>query len=375
MRSKLLLLFVFTIFLVPKQFLISQQVRFAAIGDYGSGYSAEADVSDMIDTWNVDFVITLGDNNYNDGLWSTIDKNIGKDYNQWIKPYVGSYPPGGSSDINRFFPSPGNHDYNTTDAWPYYQYFDLMPYSQTSGKERYYGFVWGNVHFFSVNSSKKEPDGFNHPSIQSAWLEEQMTNCVQNHLHWRIVYFHHSPYSSDKQSLNLRWPFEEWGAHVVLSAHSHTYERLEIDGLTYIVNGLGGKSIYDFGGVVSGSQVRYNGDFGAMLFETIGETQLRGQFIDVNGVQRDDFTITEIGLPVELAFFAGTLNGNNVELRWRTETEVNNYGFYIERLNALQKTQIGYPLVLLKETETQIHQSIILLLIQISMNLIIIITD
>ena len=35
--------------------------------------------------------------------------------------------------------------------------------------------------------------------------------------------------------------------------------------------------------------------------------------------------------PVELAFFAGTLNGNNVELRWRTETEVNNYGFYIER--------------------------------------------
>jgi len=36
-------------------------------------------------------------------------------------------------------------------------------------------------------------------------------------------------------------------------------------------------------------------------------------------------------VPVELAFFAGTLNGNNVELRWRTETEVNNYGFDIER--------------------------------------------
>jgi endonuclease/exonuclease/phosphatase family metal-dependent hydrolase len=35
--------------------------------------------------------------------------------------------------------------------------------------------------------------------------------------------------------------------------------------------------------------------------------------------------------PVELAFFTGSLNENNVELRWRTETEVNNYGFYIER--------------------------------------------
>jgi hypothetical protein len=36
-------------------------------------------------------------------------------------------------------------------------------------------------------------------------------------------------------------------------------------------------------------------------------------------------------LPVELSLFTATLNGNNVELRWRTETEVNNYGFDIER--------------------------------------------
>ncbi|MCH7963381.1 MAG: T9SS type A sorting domain-containing protein [Bacteroidetes bacterium] len=35
--------------------------------------------------------------------------------------------------------------------------------------------------------------------------------------------------------------------------------------------------------------------------------------------------------PVELVYFAGNLNGNNVELRWRTETEINNYGFDIER--------------------------------------------
>ncbi|MCH7724630.1 MAG: T9SS type A sorting domain-containing protein [Bacteroidetes bacterium] len=36
-------------------------------------------------------------------------------------------------------------------------------------------------------------------------------------------------------------------------------------------------------------------------------------------------------LPVELSFFTATPNGNNVELRWRTETEVNNYGFDVER--------------------------------------------
>ncbi|MCH7772766.1 MAG: T9SS type A sorting domain-containing protein, partial [Bacteroidetes bacterium] len=36
-------------------------------------------------------------------------------------------------------------------------------------------------------------------------------------------------------------------------------------------------------------------------------------------------------LPVELAFFTGKLIDNEVELRWRTETEVNNYGFSVER--------------------------------------------
>jgi len=35
--------------------------------------------------------------------------------------------------------------------------------------------------------------------------------------------------------------------------------------------------------------------------------------------------------PVELAYFSGTINGNNIQLSWRTETEVNNYGFDVER--------------------------------------------
>jgi hypothetical protein len=47
--------------------------------------------------------------------------------------------------------------------------------------------------------------------------------------------------------------------------------------------------------------------------------------------------------PVELAYFAGTINGNNVELRWRTETEVNNYGFDIERsTNSSDWIKIGF---------------------------------
>lgn len=36
-------------------------------------------------------------------------------------------------------------------------------------------------------------------------------------------------------------------------------------------------------------------------------------------------------LPIELSFFTGALNGNIIQLRWKTETEINNYGFEIER--------------------------------------------
>jgi len=53
--------------------------------------------------------------------------------------------------------------------------------------------------------------------------------------------------------------------------------------------------------------------------------------------------IENAGLPVELSFFKGNYFNNNVNLFWRTETEVNNYGFEIERSadNTLWET-IGF---------------------------------
>lgn len=41
----------------------------------------------------------------------------------------------------------------------------------------------------------------------------------------------------------MRWPFKEWGATAVMSGHAHVYERLEVDNLTYFVNGIGGGGV------------------------------------------------------------------------------------------------------------------------------------
>lgn len=46
-------------------------------------------------------------------------------------------------------------------------------------------------------------------------------------------------------------------------------------------------------------------------------------------------TSTPGPLPVELTSFTANLIGGNVELHWSTQTEVNNYGFEIERATSL----------------------------------------
>lgn len=269
-------------------------ITFAVIGDFGSGTSDEADVAALIESWSVDFIITTGDNNYPYGEADTIDDNVGQFYQSYISPYYGSYGPG--SDVNRFFPSLGNHDWlnSTADAQPYLDYFTLP-----GDNERYYDFVWGPVHFFVLDSDYHEPDGRTYPSIQAAWLQTRM---MLSDSQWNIVYFHHPPFASGPHggTEELEWPFKLWGADIVISGHEHNYERLQVDGLTYVVNGLGGDSIDPFQNPLPydpndpnnlvESLVRYNGDFGAMRFE-VSSTQLSYEFITRGNTVIDVFTL------------------------------------------------------------------------------------
>lgn len=235
----------------------------------------------LVTSWEPDLVITTGDNNYPAGSSSTIDTNIGQYYHQFINPYIGAYPPG--SDQNRFYPSLGNHDWASPDAQPYLDYFTLP------GNERYYNFTVGSMEFFAIDSDTREPDGVDSVSTQALWLKSQMEASVST---WKIVYFHHPPFSSalHGSQLWMRWPFKDWGADLVLSGHDHMYERLVIDGLTYIVDGLGGASIYDFILPVEGSQARYNGDYGALLIEET-PVSLYIRFININGEVIDQVTL------------------------------------------------------------------------------------
>jgi hypothetical protein len=93
----------------------------------------------------------------------------------------------------------------------------------------------------------------------------------------------------------MQWPYKDWGANIVLSGHAHTYERIDVNGLTYIVNGLGGAGKYGFKSTpVAGSQFRYNTDWGAQLVEATDKT-ISFKFYNTAGILIDTYTMSKTG--------------------------------------------------------------------------------
>ncbi len=73
----------------------------------------------------------------------------------------------------------------------------------------------------------------------------------------------------------------------MLAGHDHHYERAEVGKLPYIVNGLGGRSIYPIGEAIPGSAVRFAETYGAQIIEATA-TSLVSRFFTVNGKLIDE---------------------------------------------------------------------------------------
>ncbi|MCH7771982.1 MAG: T9SS type A sorting domain-containing protein, partial [Bacteroidetes bacterium] len=65
--------------------------------------------------------------------------------------------------------------------------------------------------------------------------------------------------------------------------------------------------------------------------------------INVDGVLIDSMKLVELPLPVELVSFNGEYVDNSIILNWKTETELNNHGFDLERyINSFQWEKIAF---------------------------------
>jgi tartrate-resistant acid phosphatase type 5 len=278
-------------------------VRFAVIGDFGSGSPNEAAVAKLVRSWNPDFIVAVGDDRYNNAYGSNYDTVVGRFYCDYLRGAGnGAGCAGGTSPINRFFPALGNHDYSDGGGLTeYLNYFTLpgtgITTTATSNNERYYDFVRGPLHFFVIDSLGALSNRAD-MIAQKNWLQKQLS---ASHTPWQIVVLHHAPYSSGTHGSTtaMQWPYQAWGADAVLAGHDHTYEHLQIGAIPYFVDGLGGMSRYAFGRPAAGSLKRYDADYGAMLVEA-NDTNITYRFISRAGAVIDSYAQSQL-LPAAAA--------------------------------------------------------------------------
>ncbi len=94
----------------------------------------------------------------------------------------------------------------------------------------------------------------------------------------------------------MQWPFAQWGADAVFNGHEHNYERILLNGITYLVNGSGGARLYNFGTPITGSVFRYSADYGAQKV-VASDTSITFEFYSItnNGTLVDSYTVAAGG--------------------------------------------------------------------------------
>jgi hypothetical protein len=226
-------------------------VRFAAIGDNGTGLAAQYEVAAKMtvlrESFDFDFVIMLGDNIYGGNAPADFVTKFERPYKSLLDAGV------------KFYASLGNHD---SPSQRLYKPFNM-------DGQRYYTYKKGNTQLFALDSNYMTPE-------QLVWLEKELKN---SDAEWKICYFHHPLYSSASYhgpSRELRLVLEplfvKYGVQAVFAGHDHVYERVKPQkGVTHFVEGASGKlrkGNLGLGAAVTAAA--YDEDLSFMLIEIAG---------------------------------------------------------------------------------------------------------
>lgn len=233
------------------------QTAFTAwiVGDSGTGGATQGLVRDAMLAETAgdppDIFMHVGDMAYNDGTDVEFTDNFFAPYQDVLRHTV-------------CWPTLGNHEGYSSDSGaqsgPYYEAY-ILPYNGqagglASGTEAYYSFDYANVHFICLDShdSDRTPGG-----DMLEWLTMDLAATVQP---WIIAFWHHPPYSkgshdSDNVSdsggrmrdmrENVLPILEAAGVDLVLTGHSHLYERSFLVDCAYDTPTTGAGHIVDGG--------------------------------------------------------------------------------------------------------------------------------
>ena len=206
----------------------------AAAGDIATAGSGDAATAALLDAIAPDAVLTVGDNAYPDGTLA--------EFLTYYEPTWGRH-----KSITR--PTPGNHEYHTSGAFGYFQYFGGVAGGSRNG---YYSYDLGPWHVIALNSEIPHDEA----SPQLAWLKADLAStpakCVL--AYWHKPRFASGPYGDRSRYIPFWEALYEAGADVVLGGHEHNYQRFRpmtptgsadgTRGIRQFVVGTGGASRY-----------------------------------------------------------------------------------------------------------------------------------
>ncbi|MEW6203363.1 MAG: metallophosphoesterase family protein [bacterium] len=158
----------------------------------------------------------------------------------------------------------GNHDCL---LFGYVRFKYYIPMPAGPGPYSVYSFDYQGVHFVSMNIRW---GGRDFTRAQRTFLEKDLA-AAQGKYRWIIVFLHSTVFSSGDFGTNVRLlktlkpVLEKYKVDFVLSGHDHHYERVEQDGITYIVEGAAGWLDPEEDSVIPGSKI-YNVCFSAVKF-------------------------------------------------------------------------------------------------------------
>jgi hypothetical protein len=212
----------------------------------GAGDIAQCDASSEATARLLDAiggtVITLGDNAYPKG---------------GEQEYRDCYDPTWGRHKSRTRPAPGNHEYESPGAAPYFAYFGDRAGPPGQG---YYSYEVGSWLVLSLNSNANFTDQVN-------WLQDVLG---RSSARCTVAYWHHPSYSSGA-SAKVAAVGSFWsllyaaGAEIILSGHDHHYERFAPQderaradperGIRQFVVGTGGAALHAPGGREPNSEI------------------------------------------------------------------------------------------------------------------------
>jgi 3',5'-cyclic AMP phosphodiesterase CpdA len=253
-------------------------LKFAAIGDNGTGDTPQYEVGEMMarvhEKFAFDLVIMLGDNMYGSQRPSDFVQKFERPYAALLSAGV------------KFQASLGNHDRPENVSY--------APYNM--GGQRYYTFVRSNVRFFALDSTIMDRK-------QLDWLESALKDARED---WKICFFHHPLYSNAARhgsAFDLRQVLEplfvKYGVNVVFSGHDHVYERVKPQkGIYYFVTGSAGQLRRGNMRPTGDTAAAYDQDQSFLVVEVAG-SEMYFQAISRKGLTVDSGVIQRQARPTE----------------------------------------------------------------------------